>query len=143
MNSDSGSRTSTSVGHTNGTGVTDLRTVHNRRTHGKWAALIVRSVFSPALVTPGRDVTDPLGHLGTQERAVLFTLVESAGKVVSRHELARRVGIADLSERRCDSLLVGVRRVLGPDAIRTVRSRGWMIEPDVAAVAVSMLDQAS
>ena len=75
---------------------------------------MVRSVFSPALVTPGPDATDPLGHLGTQERAVLFALAESAGKVVSRRELARRVGIADLSERRCDSLLVGVRRVLGP-----------------------------
>jgi DNA-binding response OmpR family regulator len=68
--------------------------------------------------------------LGTQERAVLFALADSAGKVVSRRELARRVGIADLSERRCDSLLVGVRRVLEPGAIVTVRSRGWMLRTD-------------
>ena len=98
-------------------------------------------MFSPALVTPGPDANDPLGHLGTQERAVLFALVQSAGKVVSRRELARRVGIGNLSERRCDSLLVGVRRVLGAEAIRTVRSRGWMIEPEVAAVAVAMFDR--
>jgi DNA-binding response OmpR family regulator len=89
---------------------------------------MVVSVFSPALVTPGSDAIDPLGHLGTQERAVLLALAEDAGKVVSRRELARRIGIENLSERRCDSILVGVRRVLGPDAIRTVRSRGWMLE---------------
>ena len=104
---------------------------------------MVHSVFSPALVTPGPDVIDPLGHLGTQERAVLFALAQSAGKVVSRRELARRVGIAELSERRCDSLLVGVRRVLGPDAIRTVRSRGWMLEPHVLERAPLLLDRAS
>ncbi len=85
-------------------------------------------MFSPALVTPGSDDPTPLEHLGPQERAVLFALAQSAGKVVSRRELAKRVGIAELSERRCDSLLVGVRRVLGPDAIVTVRSRGWMLQ---------------
>jgi len=104
---------------------------------------MVHSVFSPALVTPGPDVIDPLGHLGTQERAVLFALAQSAGKVVSRRELARRVGIAELSARRCDSLLVGVRRVLGPDAIRTVRSRGWMLQPDALPLTAGLLDQAS
>lgn len=84
--------------------------------------------------TGGPHATDPLGHLGTQERAVLFALAEDAGKVVSRRELARRIGIENLSERRCDSILVGVRRVLGPDAIRTVRSRGWMLQPSAEAI---------
>jgi hypothetical protein len=37
------------------------------------------------------------------------------------------VGIADLSERRCDSLIVGVRRALGASRVRTVRRRGWML----------------
>ncbi len=86
-------------------------------------------MFSSAPVTPGSHAIDPLGHLGTQERAVLLALAEDAGKVVSRRELARRIGVENLSERRCDSILVGVRRVLGPDAIRTVRSRGWMLQP--------------
>jgi len=95
-------------------------------------------VFSPvpAIGRPQAgtsDAVDPLGHLGTQERAVLLALAEDAGKVVSRRELARRIGIENLSERRCDSLIVGVRRVLGPGAIRTVRSRGWMLEPAAEA----------
>jgi len=91
---------------------------------------MVTSMFSPALVIPGPDASDPLGHLGPQELAVLFVLAENAGRVISRRELARRIGITDRSDRRCDSLLVGVRRALGPDAIRTVRSRGWMLDPD-------------
>lgn len=94
---------------------------------------MVVAVFSPAPATPGSDAHDPLAHLGTQERAVLLALAEATGKVVSRRELARRIGIENLSERRCDSLLVGVRRVLGPDAIRTVRSRGWMLQPQALA----------
>jgi len=100
-------------------------------------------VFSPALVTPNSDASDPLGHLGAQERAVLFALAERAGKVVSRRELARQVGIAELSERRCDSLLVGVRRVLGPDAIVTVRSRGWMLQLEALESFPGLVDQAS
>ena len=69
--------------------------------------------------------------LGQQELAVLQALIDCRGRVVSRRELARRAGIADLNERRCDSLLVAVRKVLGADAIRTVRGRGWMLEAGV------------
>ncbi|MCE2764316.1 MAG: helix-turn-helix domain-containing protein [Ilumatobacteraceae bacterium] len=68
-------------------------------------------------------------RLAVQEAAVLKALVDCRGRVVSRRELARLAGIADLNDRRCDSLLVAIRRVLGADAIRTVRGRGWMIVP--------------
>ncbi len=54
-------------------------------------------------------------------------LAEHRGRVVGRAELARRAGIADLSPRRCDSLIVGIRRRLGADSVRTVRRRGWML----------------
>ena len=54
-------------------------------------------------------------------------LAQNAGRVLSRAELARRAGIADLSARRCDSLIVGIRRRIGPERVRTVRRRGWML----------------
>lgn len=54
-------------------------------------------------------------------------LADHAGRVLSRAELARRAGLADLSARRCDSLIVGIRRAIGPDRIVTVRRRGWML----------------
>ncbi len=62
-----------------------------------------------------------------QERAVYHVLESSSGKVVGRAELARRAGLSDLSERRCDSLIVGIRRSIGADRVRTVRRRGWML----------------
>lgn len=54
-------------------------------------------------------------------------LADNAGRVLSRAELARRAGIADLSARRCDSLIVGIRRSIGHERVRTVRRRGWML----------------
>jgi hypothetical protein len=36
-------------------------------------------------------------------------------------------GIAELNDRRCYSLLVSIRKALGPSSIRTVRGRGWML----------------
>jgi len=69
----------------------------------------------------------PLEHLPPQERAVYTVLAANSGRVLSRSEIARRAGIADLSERRCDSLIVGIRRRIGAERIRTVRRRGWML----------------
>lgn len=58
---------------------------------------------------------------------MFHVLADNAGRVVGRAEIARRAGIADLSVRRCDSLIVGIRRRIGADRIRTVRRRGWML----------------
>jgi DNA-binding response OmpR family regulator len=69
----------------------------------------------------------PLDDLTPQERAVYTVLNESAGRVLSRSEIARRAGIAELNDRRCDSLIVGIRRRIGSDRVRTVRRRGWML----------------
>ncbi|MEI6401245.1 MAG: hypothetical protein WCP59_03560 [Actinomycetota bacterium] len=59
--------------------------------------------------------------------------------MIGRRELARQAGLVDLSERRCDSVLVGLRRVLGHDAIVTVRSRGWMLAAAAADAATDLL----
>ncbi len=77
---------------------------------------------------PGRrQASRPLEHLSPQEWAVYQVLEANRGRVLSRHEIARAIGIAELSERRCDSLIVGVRRAVGRDRVRTVRRRGWML----------------
>ena len=69
----------------------------------------------------------PLALLTAQEQAVYHVLASNAGRVLSRSEIARRAGISALSERRCDSLIVGIRRRIGADRIVTVRRRGWML----------------
>ncbi len=97
-----------------------------------------------AMSAPATQVdanSTPLGSvsLGVQERAVLAALLANRGRVLSRRELARQAGLADLSERRCDSVLVGLRRRLGGDAILTVRSRGWMLSPAAEGMATAMI----
>jgi DNA-binding response OmpR family regulator len=61
------------------------------------------------------------------ERAVLAALQLAEGRVIGRAELAARSGLGDLSARRVDSILVGLRRNLGEGSIVTVRARGWRL----------------
>jgi DNA-binding response OmpR family regulator len=65
--------------------------------------------------------------LSPREAAVYDALRSHPGKVLSRDELIRMAGLSDLSQRRVDGLLVGLREALGPDSIITVRSRGWRL----------------
>ena len=90
---------------------------------------------------PAIDSTDVLSAtpLPPQESAVLRALIICSGRVVSRRELSRLAGIADLNDRRCDSLLVSIRKALGPESIRTVRGRGWMINHAAIDQATSLL----
>jgi DNA-binding winged helix-turn-helix (wHTH) protein len=90
----------------------------------------------PAL--PDRHTNPLVYRLGEQEQSVLSVLLANRGRVISRRELARRAGLANLSERRCDSLLVAIRRALGPNSVVTVRSRGWMLSDDAVDAASTL-----
>jgi DNA-binding winged helix-turn-helix (wHTH) protein len=71
----------------------------------------------------------------SQEMAIIDALRSGGGRVLGRTELARVLGISPLQNRRIDVLLVGVRRVLGPDALVNVRNRGWRLTETAAVSA--------
>ncbi len=66
--------------------------------------------------------------------ALLAAFAQSGGRVMGRHELQRRMGLAQRHPRRCDSLVVQLRRALGAEAIVTVRGRGWRCVTDLVPV---------
>ena len=74
---------------------------------------------------------------------MLSALVDSRGKVVDRDRLRRDAGLRDLNDRSCDSALVGIRRALGPDAVVTVRRRGWRLNPEILATALVLVSSLS
>lgn len=72
--------------------------------------------------------------LSTQEVAMLRAFALAGGRVMGRHELQRRIGLGHRHPRRCDSLVVQLRRALGSEAIVTVRGRGWRCVAEVVSV---------
>ena len=63
----------------------------------------------------------------------------TAGGSSTAISCAADAGLTELSPRRCDAALVGIRRALGDDAVVTVRRRGWRLNPDVMALAVAVI----
>ena len=84
-------------------------------------------------------MTGPRHGLTVTETAVLEVLRRCAGRVVGRATINREAGLDHCTERRCDSAIVSLRRVLGPDSIITVRRRGWMLTGAGAELAGELL----
>lgn len=81
----------------------------------------------------------PPPDLSATDLAVLAVLVRAQGRVVGRATILRLAGLVNLSERRCDTSMVAIRRVLGEDAVRTVRRRGWLLEEHAVVAAKEVL----
>ena len=67
--------------------------------------------------------------LSRSQLELLALLLENIQRVVSRAELSTALGLA--RARSVDVLLSGLRREIGRDFVRNVRSRGWIVEPAV------------
>ena len=85
---------------------------------------IIIDVASSTVINDGA-VTE----LSEREMAVLRALQK--GAVVSRADLIRDADLGDLSARRCESLIMALRRILGNEAIVNLRRRGWRLAADV------------
>jgi len=87
-------------------------------------------------------MASPPPGLSSTDTAVLHVLREHAGRIVGRATINRLAGLDHCAERRCDSAIVSLRRVLGQEAIVTVRRRGWMLTDSGAARAEELLGPA-
>jgi len=77
--------------------------------------------------------------LSEADLAVLRVLVDRSGKITSRDDLNKLAGLNG-SQRRCEAVLVNLRKALGDGAIVTIRRRGWMLDNSVAAVAIALIN---
>jgi DNA-binding response OmpR family regulator len=92
-------------------------------------------------VNPGDDTTDSgSGEVSGTDLALLSALLKHQGRVVGRSTLLREANLSHCTERRCDSAIVSLRRVLGADSIITVRRRGWMLSPTGVQAAGALLE---
>lgn len=66
--------------------------------------------------------------LGVSELRVLGVLVANKGRVTSRKALSEALGLT--GARSVDAILSALRKQLGPESIRNVRNRGWMLAPE-------------
>lgn len=83
--------------------------------------------------------SDPMASLSPVDRRVLDALLEQKGRIASRDTLMRLAAVESLTNRRIDVSMVALRRVLGPQAIATVRQRGWMLTEQGIRAAQNLL----
>jgi DNA-binding response OmpR family regulator len=67
--------------------------------------------------------------LSPSQLEMLAILVANEGRVTSREELSKAVGLQ--RGRSVDVMLCTLRKQIGRDFIRNVRNRGWIIDPEV------------
>jgi hypothetical protein len=81
---------------------------------------------------PFSDSSSAPHTLGSQQRAMLTLMAQRPGRLVTRDELAAKLGLPQLTPRRAGVLVDGINDVLGPGTITAVPRRGWMMRRDAA-----------
>src|SRR4051812_21309169 len=76
-------------------------------------------------------------QLSAREFALLHALLERPGAILSREQLENRIygWGEEVTSNAVDVLIHGMRRKLGPDAIRNVRGLGWRVTGGMGATA--------
>jgi DNA-binding response OmpR family regulator len=69
--------------------------------------------------------------LSPSQLEMLAILLVNEGRVTSREELSRAVGLR--RGRSVDVMLCTLRKEIGRDFIRNVRNRGWIIDSEMLA----------
>jgi two-component system OmpR family response regulator len=73
---------------------------------------------------------DAVALLSAREFALLHALLLRPGAILTRADLEERIygWNEEVESNAVDFLIHGVRKKLGPDAIKNVRGAGWMVE---------------
>lgn len=100
-----------------------------RRRDGAAQSLIGTPALQLDLGTREVLVAGAREALTAREFALLHALLERPGAILSREQLEHRIygWGEEVSSNAVDVLIYGMRRKLGPDAIRNVRGLGWRV----------------
>jgi len=101
-----------------------------RRKGGQAAPLLSNGKVSLDQVTREACCGDAVAFLSAREFALLHALLLRPGAILTRAELEERIygWNEEVESNAVDFLIHGVRKKLGPDAIKNVRGAGWMVE---------------
>jgi DNA-binding response OmpR family regulator len=100
-----------------------------RRRDGSAHSVIGNTTVQLDLTTREVMVHGERSQLSQREFALLHALLERPGAILSREQLENRIygWGEEVSSNAVDVLIHGMRRKLGPDAIRNVRGLGWRV----------------
>ncbi|HEX2546731.1 MAG TPA: response regulator transcription factor [Ramlibacter sp.] len=106
-----------------------------RRRDGSADSLIGQAGLQLDLRTREVLVRGERSQLSAREFALLHALLERPGTILSRDQLENRIygWGEEVTSNAVDVLIHGMRRKLGPDAIRNVRGLGWRVAPATAS----------
>jgi len=100
-----------------------------RRRDGSAQSMIGTAALQLDLGTREVFVEGRREALTAREFALLHALLERPGTILSREQLENRIygWGEEVTSNAIDVLIHGMRRKLGPDAIRNVRGLGWRV----------------